>query len=142
MCSRIEQCADEILDVIPLIMRSIRAKLRSQHSCGLSVPQLRALSFAERNRDAALADLSGHLGLMPPAASNLVNGLVISGLIKRTPNSSDRRRIRMSLTSTGRKELKHARQIAQKCLLEKLAALTPAECEQVSTVMQKLRVLF
>jgi DNA-binding MarR family transcriptional regulator len=138
----IEQCADEVLDVIPLIMRWIRAKMRSHRAYELSVPQFRAMVFAERNRGATLADLSGHLGLMPPAASNIVNGLVTMDLIERRPISSDRRRVRLALTSAGRKKLKSTRKMAQEYLVEKLVPLPPAECEQISTVMQKLRVLF
>ena len=136
------RCADEVLDVIPLIMRSIRAEMRSHRAPELSVPQFRALAFADRNPGGTLSDLAEHLGLMPPAASIIVEGLVSPGLMERRTNVSDRKRICLALTPTGRKKLRSARRMARKCLAEMFAPLGAAECRRISSAMQQLRKLF
>jgi len=60
------QCAQGVLEVVPVIMRYIRAQMRSHRGAGLSVPQLRTLLFVNRNEGAALGSLAEHLGLTPP----------------------------------------------------------------------------
>lgn len=142
MPSSVQQCADEILDVIPLVMRSIRAEMRGHRSPGLSVPQFRALAYTGMNTGATLGELADHLGLMPPAASAVVEGLVTLNLIERGANSTDRRRICLSLTDIGREKLADTRKIARRCLTEMFAPLSVAECGQILIAMKKLRGLF
>jgi len=142
MPSPVQQCADEVLDVIPLVMRSIRTEMRGHRSPGLSVPQFRALAFTGMNTGATLGELADHLGLMPPAASAVVEGLVALNLIERSENTADRRRICLALTDTGREKLADTRKIARKCLAEMFFPLSGAECGQILIAMKKLRGLF
>lgn len=142
MSSSVQQCADEILDVIPLIMRSIRTEMRGHRAPGLSVPQFRALAFAGMNAGATLGELADHLGLMPPAASAIVEGLVTLDLIERSASTADRRRICLALTAAGREALTNTRKIARKCLAEMFSPLTGAECGEILSAMKKLRKLF
>ena len=142
MTSPSQECADEVLDVIPLIMRSIRKEMRSHRSPGLSVPQFRALAFAGRNSGATLGELADHLGLMPPAASAIVEGLVTLRLIERSANAADRRRICLALTATGQEKLTDTRKIARRCLAELFFPLSGTECGQISNAMKMLRGLF
>lgn len=138
----VKQCANDILDAIPLVMRFIRAEMRSHRSPDLSVPQFRALAFTGMNKGATLSDLADHLGLMPPAASKIVDGLVVSGLVGRRANKSDRRRIWLELTASGRKTLQSTRKKAQNRLAEIFSPLPDPECRQISLSMQKLQQLF
>ncbi len=142
MPSSVQQCADEILDVIPLIMRSIRTEMRRHRATGLSVPQFRALAFTGMNTGGTLGELADHLGLMPPAASAIVEGLVALDLIERSANTADRRRICLALTAAGRETLTKTRAIACKCLAEMFSPLSRTECGQISSAMKKLRKLF
>ena len=142
MSSPVQQCADEILDVIPLVMRSIRTEMRGHRSPGLSVPQFRALAFTGMNTGATLGELADHLGLMPPAASAVVEGLVTLHLIKRSANPADRRRICLALTATGREKLADTRKIARSCLAEMFCPLSGAECGEILSAMKKLRGIF
>ena len=142
MSSPSQECADEVLDVIPLIMQSIRKEMRSHRSPGLSVPQFRALAFAGRNSGATLGDLADHLGLMPPAASAIVEGLVTMDFIERSANPADRRRICLALTATGQEKLNATRRIARSCLAELFSPLSRGECGQISEAIKMLRGLF
>ena len=56
-------CAAELLEVVPLMMRVIRAKVRAHSSPELSVPQFRALAFLGRNEGAMLGDVATFLVL-------------------------------------------------------------------------------
>ena len=138
----VKQCADEVLEVIPLIMRSIRSEMRRHRDPGLTVPQFRTLAFAGRNRGTSLSELADHLGLMPPAASKIVDGLVAVNLLERTAGTTDRRCIALSLTERGQKEMENTRRIARQCLTEMFSPLSKNECGEVLSAMQKLRALF
>jgi DNA-binding MarR family transcriptional regulator len=130
--------ACELLDVVPVIMRTIRAEMRSHRSNELTVPLFRALMFLERHPGVSLQDLAGHLGLTSPTVCKIVDGLVSNRLVSRQPSSNDRRKITLTLTSDGREILEKARNSTQARLVELLASLS---AEQYETVYQALKLL-
>jgi DNA-binding MarR family transcriptional regulator len=103
-------CAREVLDVVPLAMRTIRAEMRSRRGLDLSVPQFRALLFIKRRPGAALNQVAEFLGLTAPSTSRMIDGLVQRGLVKRGSDDDDRRKLALRLTSAGQGVLDTARQ--------------------------------
>jgi DNA-binding MarR family transcriptional regulator len=92
------------MEAVPHLMRVLRVQVRQQSSPDLTMPQFRTLAFLGRNEDAMLSDVATFLGLTPPAASKLVDGLVEARLISRTPGTEDRRRVVLTLTPTGHRQ--------------------------------------
>ncbi len=137
-----EECAREVLDVVPLVMRAIRAEMRSHRTPDLSVPQFRALLFLKRNPGASLSAVSDHLGLTPPSASKLVDGLVARGLVARQVSPTDRRRVMLVVTPPGAAILESAAQATQNHLARSLAQLDDDGRAAVLEGMQALRTLF
>ena len=64
-----DQCAREILDVIPLVMRTIRAEMRRARGADLSVPMFRALNYVGGAEGASLSEVAAHLGVTLPSMS-------------------------------------------------------------------------
>ncbi|HUO41689.1 MAG TPA: helix-turn-helix domain-containing protein, partial [Methylomirabilota bacterium] len=93
-----DECAHEIIDVIPIIMRVIRSRLREHGAVEISIPHFRTLTFVYNNDGASLSDVAEHIGLSLSAMSTLVDGLVSAGLMAREENREDRRRMTLSLT--------------------------------------------
>lgn len=137
-----DDCAHEVLDVVPLVMRTIRAEMRSHRAADLSVPQFRVLVFLARSDGASLSDVAAHLGLTPPTTSVMVDGLVSRGLVARQANPDDRRRITLGLTATGQAAMASAQQITRNRLAERLAELPDAERLAIVQAMQTLRPIF
>jgi DNA-binding MarR family transcriptional regulator len=137
-----EQCAAEILEAVPLIMRHIRAEMRSHRGAGLSVPQFRVLTFLMRNPGASLSDLADHHGLTLPSMSVMVEGLVKRGLVLRQSSSADRRRVLLTLSARGRVLLSRARRATRARLAEHLQGLSPARCAQIADSLRDLHSLF
>ncbi len=79
----LDECARQLLETIPQIMRFIRAEMRSHRGHDLSVPQFRTLTFIHRNPEVSLSHLADHLGLTLPSTSKLVDGLVNQKIITR-----------------------------------------------------------
>lgn len=136
------QCADELLELVPLMMRIIRAKVRSRHSPELSLPQFRALAFLGRNPNATLGDVAAFLALTPPAASKLVEGLVAAGLATRSADPMDRRRIALSLTGAGQQKYGGALKVTADFLAERVGQLSAAQRNNLLGALQSLHAIF
>ena len=133
--------AYQVLDVVPLVMRTIRSEFRQRRSADLSVPQFRTLAYTQNNAGTSLSDLACHIGLTLPSMSKMVDGLVDRGLITREGHADDRRRICLKLTEPGKDKLDTANFQTQALIEEKLAGLGPAELETVSQAMMILKDL-
>jgi DNA-binding MarR family transcriptional regulator len=142
MTASAEECAREMLEVVPTIMRAIRSQVRSHRTPDLSVPQFRTLAFLGRQQGACLSDVAEHIGLTRPSASKLIDGLVARGLVSRKGSSVDRRRVRLALTIQGRVALRATLAAAQADLANRIAALSSGEQATVGQAMRTLRSLF
>jgi MarR family transcriptional regulator for hemolysin len=137
-----DACAQELLEVIPAIMRAIRSEMRSRRTPDLSAPQFRILAFVNRQPGASLSDVAEHVGLTLPSTSTSVDRLVARKLIAREHSQTDRRRVTLSLTATGKTLLKSARKGAQTYLAARLSTLSAEERKTIMGALQALRPLF
>ncbi len=135
-------CAGQVLDTVPPIMQFIRGEMRQHRALGISVPQFRVLTFLERRPGGSLSDAAERVGLSLPAMSRLVDGLVDRELLTREDSASDRRRVELRITESGRELVRTAREGAQARLAELLANLSPKERAQVVGAMETLRPRF
>jgi DNA-binding MarR family transcriptional regulator len=138
----LEQCAREVMETVPLVMRAIRAEMRRQRTRTLSVPQFRALIFLSRQPGASLSSLAEYLGVTRPTASALVDRLVRRGLVTRTTHPRERRRLVLALTPSGTRHLQRARDVARGRLAAMLADLSPADLRKVAEGMALLQGAF
>ena len=134
--------AREILDVVPVIMRTIRAEMRSHRSADLTVPLFRTLLFLERHPGASLHGLAGHLGLTSPSVCKIVDGLAAHALVERRPSETDRRKIALRLTPNGQQVMEKARTSTQARLVDLLAQLSREQCETIYEALQILSPIF
>lgn len=132
------KCAGALLDVVPQVMRVVRAEMRSHRGGELSVPQFRALVYLDRHPGSPLLAVAAHVGLTPPSMSKLIDGLIARRLVSRQKSAADRRCITLSLTTQGRSTLERARRHTKVRLAEALETLAVAER---ATVMEALAVL-
>jgi DNA-binding MarR family transcriptional regulator len=136
------QCAQGVLEVVPTLMRYIRAQMRAHRGAGLSVPQLRALLFVNRHQGAGLGCLAEHLGLTPPSTSKLVEELVKRRLLEREISPADRRRLRLGVSPAGKRLLEAVLQETHGRLSAALSGLGPGQLLSVSRGLQALRSCF
>ena len=137
-----DDCARELLEVVPPIMRVIRTEMRRQTAPELSVPQFRVLAYLNRNAGGSLSEVADHIGLTRPAMSVLVDGLVNRKLVTRETDPSDRRRLNLTLTRAGQSLYGAARQHTQARLAARLQTLSPAERGALVGTLEQLRGLF
>jgi DNA-binding MarR family transcriptional regulator len=142
MGSASRQCAREILETVPLVMRFIRDRVRQRRTVGLSLPQFRTLIFLSRAKNSSLSAVAEHMGLSLPAMSRLVNGLVDDRLVERQLVSTNRRQIALTLTAQGQATLEKVRSEIRRQLAGTLKTLPASEQKTVQRAMRMLHQVF
>ena len=137
-----DDCARNVLEVVPLVVRAIRATMRRHRGANLSVPQFRSLGYLSRESGASLSDVAEHVGLTLPSMSKMIDGLVERRLVRRGISRRDRRQITLALSALGRATLRRARARAQARVAEMLGVLSENERISVIRAMEALRPAF
>jgi DNA-binding MarR family transcriptional regulator len=135
-------CATELLDVVPLMMRVIRSKVRSNSSPELSMPQFRALAFLGRNEGAMLGDVANFLVLTLSATSKLVDALVNADLVTRENDLEDRRKVVLKLSPAGQQKFASVREATADFLTERVAEVPIEDRACIADSMRILRRIF
>lgn len=133
------ECAALVVDTIPLIMRSIRAAIRSSGEDVVSMPQFRTLRYLQHNGPVSLSTLTSHLGGTAPGISKMIDHLVDRNYVYRTTDGQDRRRIALSLTPEGDSALQHLRALAVKAIADQFTTLNETETSVVTLAMKVIQ---
>ncbi len=133
-----EWCAGILMESVPLVMRFIRAEMRSQSASVLTVPQFRALNFLDRYPGSSLSDLADHLGVTRATASSLIERLVQRGFVTRTEHPKERRHVVLKLTQAGIDHLQESRSRTRTEIAEVLGNLSD---KQILDLAEGLTIL-
>ena len=142
MATTTEAVTRQVIEVVPLVMRGIRAQMRRHRAPGLSLPQFRVLTFLDRHAGASLSDTAEYIGVTLPSMSKMVDGLVEQKLVTRKLDAADRRRATLALTRHGCTVLSTARAHTQTHLAQQFESLPPAKREVIVQAMEALRPIF
>ena len=120
-------------------------QLRSTRGLGaLSNSKLMVVRLLHRNRAMTGSALAAELGVQPQSLTRLLAGLEEEGLIRRNPDSVDRRQMLISLTAQGAETLAAELLERRRRLAEAMGrVLTPAERDVLrvaSELMEKVVV--
>lgn len=138
----VEDCAAEVMETVPMVIRFIRADMRARKATELSVPQFRTLAFLDRHPESSLSDLANHLGVTRATASANVERLVQRGFVDRCDDPKERRRVALKLTDDGRAHLLSARHQTRAYIAELLGCLSLEQVAQVEKGLELLRHVF
>jgi DNA-binding MarR family transcriptional regulator len=113
--------AREILEIIPLVMRTVAAELRAAGE--LPAPAHFGLLSILSVRPRMLTDLASIQGVSLPTMSSSISAMVERGWVKRCAPEDDRRVVMIEVTATGRAALERVSRAAEMHLAEVLAPL-------------------
>ena len=134
------ESARDILEIIPLVMRTIAAELRSAGE--LPVPAHFGLLSVLSARPRMLSDLAALQGVSLPTMSNSISAMVERGWVRRTAPEGDRRVVMIEVTATGRAALERVGRCAEAHLAEVLAPVDIASRRQLQAGLGVLRKVF
>jgi DNA-binding MarR family transcriptional regulator len=105
----------------------------------LTLPQYRVLVFLSlRARPAS--DVAALLGVTPSTVTSVVDGLVERHLVERRPDTTDRRRVVLSLTRDGERLVTTGDRVVGERIDRLLDRLAPAEAETALVGLELLNV--
>lgn len=137
-----EDCAVDVMDVVPQVMDALRSAMRHHVGEQLSVPQFRCLAFVGREPGVSIGAVAAFLGVTMPTASAMADRLMRAGQIASRTSSEDRRRLELELTPAGRALLRRIRSDAQSELAMSLSTRGAADLQKVREGLAVLRTAF
>ncbi|MFF5506393.1 MarR family winged helix-turn-helix transcriptional regulator [Streptomyces roseolus] len=126
--------------LLRLTRRLHRIHKRHLEPVGITPAQSRLLRTVAHFGDAPprMADLAARLEVVPRAVTTLVDGLEAAGRVRRVPDPSNRRVIRIELTDQGRATLRELRSARRAAAEDILAPLTVAQREVLGDLLTAL----
>lgn len=140
MSQNLQPTARDILEIIPLVMRALRADLHQPPD--LPSPVHFRLLHSLLDGPHNLSELAEKHSVTLPTMSNTVTTLCEHGLVARTQAKDDRRRVVIQLTPEGQALFEKIKQQAECRIVETLSALSEAEHRQLADGLSVLKRAF
>jgi DNA-binding MarR family transcriptional regulator len=137
------ESARDILEIIPLVMRTVAAELRSAGE--MPAPAHFGLLSILIARPRSLTELAALQGVSLPTMSNSISAMVERGWLRRTTPAApaaDRRIVMIEVTATGRAALERVGRSAEAHLAEVLAPLDLPARKRLQSGLGILRKVF
>ncbi|MER6560278.1 MarR family transcriptional regulator [Streptomyces sp. NPDC001027] len=130
--------AEQLLRLTRRVHR-IQKRHLQQSGLGVTPAQSRLLrTLAHCDAPPRMADLAARLEVVPRAVTTLVDGLEASGKVRRAPDPTNRRVIRIELTDDGRTALRELQGAKRSAAEEILDPLTDLERQVLSGLLDAL----
>ncbi|WP_406264620.1 MarR family transcriptional regulator [Streptomyces sp. NBC_00191] len=130
--------AEQLLRLTRRLHRSQKRQLESA-DIAITPAQSRLLrTLAHYDEPPRMADLAARLEVVPRAVTSLVDGLEASDCVRRVPDPTNRRVIRIELTDTGRAALRALRSARRAAAEDILAPLTADQREVLGGLLSTL----
>jgi DNA-binding MarR family transcriptional regulator len=119
-----------------------RSQARNQGAPGdLTLAQYYLLGALAESDSLSVSHLAEAAGVAPPTVTRLVDGLERAGLLCRERSAADRRTVHVSLTKSGREQLRRRRQQLANRRRRLYERLEPGEREQSERLLRHLAEL-
>jgi DNA-binding MarR family transcriptional regulator len=137
------ESARDILEIVPLVMRTVAAELRSAGE--MPAPAHFGLLSLLSMRPRMLTELAALQGVSLPTMSNSISAMVDRGWVRRTSPATptaDRRVVMIEVTATGRGALERVSRCAEAHLADVLAPLDLPARKRLQSGLGVLRKVF
>lgn len=132
--------AREILEIIPLVMRTVAAELRAAGE--MPAPAHFALLTVLGTEPRTLTELAVLRGVSLPTMSNSISTLVQRGWVRRSSPVEDRRVVLIEMTPLGKATVERVSKAAEAHLAEMLSGLDTASRRRLQGGLEVLRDVF
>ena len=135
----INRFSQRMIALLPQMLRGFARRESNYLSRGkITIPQLGALEYLSTRRESPMNELARHLGVTRPAATGLVDRLIIQGLVHRQGDPRDRRVVRVGLTPKGRRVLDNIWSQKQRMIQQVFGRISPASRAQYLATLQRV----
>ena len=127
--------ADALRPALLRISRELRREARAE---GVSPEQVSLLVSIKYSPGIGVNELAAKERVSPPALTKHVDRLQRDGLVTRTPNDEDKRRVGLSLTDEGQRVLRRVRSRRTAWLASRLRDLDESERAAIEAAVEPL----
>lgn len=138
--SAARDAAREILEIVPLVMRTVAAELRSAGE--MPAPAHFGLLTVLGDQPRTLTELALLQGVSLPPMSNSISTLEQRGWVKRSSPAKDRRVVLIEITPVGKATVERVGRAAESHLGDRLAALDGPSRRKLQGGLAVLRQVF
>ena len=125
-----KKVSSELIEIIPTVMRTIRAEMRGVALPELSMAQFRILSKLDREAQSN-KQLAEWVGVSTAAMSRTIENLVARGYVQRKPGLDDRREVVLCLTNQGKKKYETIKEVAKVKLTPRLEKVSASDLKKL-----------
>lgn len=146
------EIANELLDLIPGLLRSIRSDIPREDGVEVSTPELRDISELRattgqvrllriliKHELCTMQELADQLEVAPPTATSMVKRLLAQGFVERLRDEQDWRVVRVLPTERGKRAVALYDQYRRANLQRRLAHLSREELARLHAALPILR---
>jgi len=129
------------INIASLLVSLTRSMYRTMRSVAptCSFLEMKTLTFAYEQKNPTMKDIADEVGIYSPAMTAVVDKLVESGDLTRLEDKNDRRVIRISLTTVGKKTFEKNRETIYKAFNSRTSVLTVSERDELARILTKLQ---
>ncbi len=131
----------ELAARLRMTLGRLNRRVRQHGPQTLTSSQASTLSSLETLGPVRLGDLAAHEGVTAPTQSRLVASLENNGLVRRTPDSGDRRATLLAITAQGRRQLEQLRNERSAFLVGQIGTLSPEHRDALVHALAALEAL-
>lgn len=132
--------ADRLHSIMTDMMRLfLRRQTNDLLKGAITLPQFIILEFLKRSGDTKMSDIASFVHVSTPAATGLVDRLVQGGYASRLLDTSDRRLVKIHITSKGSGAVKQVNDQRRQMIIDTFGRMDEKERSDYLRILTKMR---
>jgi len=129
------------VDRLRVVLIRVARRIRSRARGNFSPSQLAVLGTVIEHQPLTNSRLAGLEHVRPPTSSKIVDALERAGLVERSPDPADRRRVQIAVTPAGHAYADEVRTAGRTWLAQQIDRLDAADIESIEAALPALERL-
>ena len=136
----IDRFGKRMIDLMPQMIRGFARHEHNYLSRGqITLPQLWLLEHLTRqSASTPMHQLASFLRISRPAATGLINRLILQRLVRREEDAKDRRMVRIAITAKGRRVLENIWDQKRRMIVEVFGQISPSDRAQYLAILERV----
>ena len=126
-------------DELRMLLQRVARRIRNNRADGTMSDTKMGVLFRVEESPATPSQLAERERVTPPSMNRTLNGLEEAGLVKRSPDPDDARKVIVTITPAGNALIAETRRLRTAWFSQRLAELTPDERAALEAVTPVLR---
>ncbi len=128
-----------LINAVFSVSRLMRESVsRSEGRKRFSLLQFKILMFITEHGNPTMREIADFLGITPPSATSIIQRLVRSGRLKRIVDPTDRRKVRLTVSQTGKSMIDDAYTHMALHMRQLFSVLNEREREELTRILTKI----